>query len=92
MPPWPTSTGSPAPQISPPHVAAIGTLLLMSVCAPQALLPLLAREFGVSTAQVGTVIGSTTLPLRWPRRQRACWLTRWASGGCCWELWRCWRP
>lgn len=61
-----TSTGSPSPHtpaahISPLHIAAIGTLLLMNVYAPQALLPLLAQEFAVGTAQVGTVIGSTTL-------------------------------
>ncbi|GGI79763.1 hypothetical protein GCM10010914_12460 [Deinococcus wulumuqiensis] len=43
--------------------AAIGTLLLMNVYAPQALLPLLAREFGLSTATVGTAIGSTTLAI-----------------------------
>lgn len=43
--------------------AGIGTLLLMNVYAPQALLPLLAREFGLSTAQVGTAIGSTTLAI-----------------------------
>lgn len=53
----------PQPRISPLHVAAIGTLLLMNVYAPQSLLPLLASEFGVSTAQVGTVIGSTTLAI-----------------------------
>ncbi len=36
-------------------------LLFLNVYAPQSLLPVLAREFGVSSAQVGTVIGSTTL-------------------------------
>lgn len=44
-------------------VGSIGTFLLMNVYAPQALLPLLAREFGVSAAQIGTVIGSTTLAM-----------------------------
>nr|WP_293912785.1 MFS transporter [Deinococcus sp.] len=39
----------------------IGMLLFLNVYAPQSLLPVLAREFGVSSAQVGTVIGSTTL-------------------------------
>lgn len=43
--------------------AGIGTLLLMNIYAPQALLPLLAQEFGLSTAQVGTAVGSTTLAI-----------------------------
>ncbi|WP_225429883.1 MFS transporter [Deinococcus detaillensis] len=41
----------------------IGALLFLNVYAPQSLLPVLAREFGVSSAQVGTVIGSTTLAM-----------------------------
>lgn len=57
---------SPAPtsaRFGPLLGATIGTLLLMNVYAPQALLPLLAREFGLSTAEVGTAIGSTTLAI-----------------------------
>ncbi|WP_261664458.1 MFS transporter [Deinococcus sp. Marseille-Q6407] len=57
-----TSSNEPS-GTSPLHIAAIGTLLLMNVYAPQALLPLLSREFQVSTAQVGTLIGSTTLAI-----------------------------
>lgn len=57
-------TAAPAPvRFGPLTGAVIGTLLLMNVYAPQALLPLLAREFGLSTAQVGTAIGSTTLAI-----------------------------
>ncbi len=41
----------------------IGALLFLNVYAPQSLLPVLAREFGVSSAQVGTVVGSTTLAM-----------------------------
>lgn len=44
-------------------VGLIGALLFLNVYAPQSLLPVLAREFGVNAAQVGTVIGSTTLAM-----------------------------
>ena len=35
----------------------------MNVYAPQALLPQLAQEFGLSTAAVGAAVGSTTLAI-----------------------------
>jgi len=41
----------------------IGALLFLNVYAPQSLLPVLARDFGVSAAEVGTVVGSTTLAM-----------------------------
>ncbi|WP_420595207.1 MFS transporter [Deinococcus sp.] len=41
----------------------IGALLFLNVYAPQSLLPVLAEEFRVSAAQIGTVIGSTTLAM-----------------------------
>ncbi|WP_339096993.1 MFS transporter [Deinococcus sp. VB142] len=57
-------TFSPAPaRFGPLTGFTIGLLLLMNIYAPQALLPLLAREFGLSTAQVGAAIGSTTLAI-----------------------------
>lgn len=60
--PSPADRANPAP-LPPLLIGSIGTLLLMNVYAPQSLLPLLAHEFGVSVAQVGTVIGATTLAM-----------------------------
>ena len=60
-----TSDGAdrPARTLHSLQIGAIGTLLLMNVYAPQSLLPLLAREFGVGAAQIGSLIGSTTLAM-----------------------------
>ncbi|AWN24443.1 MFS transporter [Deinococcus irradiatisoli] len=41
----------------------MGALLFLNVYAPQSLLPVLARDFQVNAAEVGTVIGSTTLAM-----------------------------
>ncbi|WP_216328217.1 MFS transporter [Deinococcus aestuarii] len=43
--------------------AALGTLVFLNVYAPQSLLPLLGREFGVGAAEVGLVVGATTLAM-----------------------------
>ncbi|WP_102125273.1 MFS transporter [Deinococcus planocerae] len=43
--------------------AALGTLVFLNVYAPQSLLPLLAREFRVGAAEVGLVVGATTLAM-----------------------------
>lgn len=44
-------------------LSALGTLVFLNVYAPQSLLPVLAREFGVGAAQVGAVIGATMLAM-----------------------------
>ncbi|MEF2280214.1 MFS transporter [Deinococcus sp. YIM 134068] len=43
--------------------AALGTLVFLNVYAPQSLLPLLSREFGAGAAEVGLVVGATTLAM-----------------------------
>ncbi len=48
---------------SPLLFAALGTLVFLNVYAPQSLLPLLSREFRVGAAEVGTVVGATTLAM-----------------------------
>ncbi|CAM4440284.1 MFS transporter [Deinococcus marmoris] len=50
----------------PPHpflFAALGTLVFLNVYAPQSLLPVLAQEFSADAAQIGFVIGATTLAM-----------------------------
>ncbi|QFP77970.1 MFS transporter [Deinococcus sp. AJ005] len=50
----------------PPHpllFAALGTLVFLNVYAPQSLLPVLAQEFSADAAQIGVVIGATTLAM-----------------------------
>ncbi|OLV16905.1 MFS transporter [Deinococcus marmoris] len=51
---------------APPHpllFAALGTLVFLNVYAPQSLLPVLAQEFSADAAQIGFVIGATTLAM-----------------------------
>lgn len=43
--------------------AALGTLVFLNVYAPQSLLPVLARDFGAGAAEVGFVVGATTLAM-----------------------------
>ncbi|CAM3519834.1 MFS transporter [Deinococcus frigens] len=43
--------------------AALGTLVFLNVYAPQSLLPVLAQEFGAGAAQIGFVVGATTLAM-----------------------------
>ncbi|CAM3260537.1 MFS transporter [Deinococcus saxicola] len=51
---------------APPHpllFAALGTLVFLNVYAPQSLLPVLAQEFNAGAAQIGFVVGATTLAM-----------------------------
>ncbi|SMB95503.1 MFS transporter [Deinococcus hopiensis] len=41
----------------------MGTLVFLNVYAPQSLLPLLEREFGLGAAAVGSVVGATMLAM-----------------------------
>ena len=43
--------------------AALGTLVFLNVYAPQSLLPVLAREYRAGAAEVGFVVGATTLAM-----------------------------
>ncbi|MDV6373074.1 MFS transporter [Deinococcus arenicola] len=43
--------------------AALGTLVFLNVYAPQSLLPVLAQEFDAGAAQIGFVVGATTLAM-----------------------------
>ena len=52
-----------APHPHPLLFAALGTLVFLNVYAPQSLLPVLAQEFGAGAAQVGFVVGATTLAM-----------------------------
>lgn len=50
--------------VSPALVLALaGTLVFLNVYAPQALLPLLAHEFGATPLAVGSLVGATTLAI-----------------------------
>ncbi|MFC4426574.1 MFS transporter [Deinococcus navajonensis] len=65
--------------------AALGTLVFLNVYAPQSLLSLLARDFGVGPAAVGGVVGATMLAMAlaspltgvvadaWGRRRTVLW-------------------
>jgi len=55
--PYPARPGSPL------VLGLIGTLVFLNVYAPQSLLPLLARDLGVSPVQAGSVVGATTLAI-----------------------------
>lgn len=58
-----TARVSVQPPSHPLVLALIGTLVFLNVYAPQALLPLLARDFGSTPVQVGSVVGATTLAI-----------------------------
>lgn len=50
-------------EVHPALLLALGTLVFLHVYAPQSLLPLLAREFAVGPAAVGSAVGATLLAL-----------------------------
>lgn len=56
------AASSPQP-FNPLVLAAIGTLVFLNVYTTQALLPLLAREFGAGPVALGWTVGATTLAM-----------------------------
>ena len=52
-----------APSGHPLALALTGALVFLNVYAPQSLLPLLARDLGVTPVSAGSVVGATTLAI-----------------------------